>query len=89
MNFRRRADQIIDRAHHKIACAEMSVMHSFTDADKQRALDELHQAQRFLRRAVEARDAWDAAPHDDYEEYPDVPETLAALVDQILRTIDW
>jgi hypothetical protein len=75
MNFRRKADRIIDRAHHAIACAEMTVQHSFTDADKQRALDELFQAQRFLRRAVEARTAWDAVEHDDYEEYPDVPET--------------
>ena len=75
MNFRRKPDQIIDRAHHKIACAEMSVEHAFTDEAKKSALDELFQAQKFLRRAVEARDAWDAVEHDDYEEYPDVPET--------------
>ena len=34
------ADRIIDRAHHNIACAEMTVMHSFTDEAKAAALDE-------------------------------------------------
>ena len=74
--FRRKADRIIDSAHHEIASAEMMVNHSFTDADKKAALDYLFEAQQYLRRAIEARNAWDEVEHDDYEEYPDVPGVL-------------
>lgn len=72
--FRSKPDQIIDRAHARIADAEMRLAHSFTDADMQAANDELFAAQRLLRRACEAKRAWKAADHDDYEEYPNVPE---------------
>jgi hypothetical protein len=72
MNYRRVADKHIDRAHNAIACAEMRIMHSFTDKDIRAANDELSAAQRYLSRAIAARDAWDAAEHDDYEEYPHV-----------------
>lgn len=80
--FRRRADQIIDTAHSDIAGAEMMVAHAFTDESMACALDQLASAQRYLTRAVAARDAWGAAEHDDYEEYPDVPrnaQTTLAL----------
>jgi hypothetical protein len=73
--FRRKADQIIDDAHNAIGCAEMRAMHSYTDADKAAALDELTEAQRYLARAVAARNAWDRVEHDEYEEYPRVPRT--------------
>lgn len=73
MAYRRKADRIIDAAHSAIADAEMLIAHSFTDADKAAAGDELAEAQAYLRRAIAARDAWDATEHDDYEEYPDVP----------------
>ena len=72
---RSKADRIIDRAYNAIAAAEMAVSHSFTDEDKATALDRLASAQRFLRRACEAKRAWQAMDHDDFEEYPDVPET--------------
>jgi hypothetical protein len=72
MNFRSKADRIIDRAHNAIATAEMTVAHSFTAESKQKALDELFEAQKFLRRAVEAKRSWFATDHDEYEEYPDV-----------------
>lgn len=79
--FRRKADRIVDDAHNAICCAEMRAMHAFTDDSKATALAELSQAQRYLARAVAARNAWDAAEHDDYEEYPDVPRTdMDALV---------
>ena len=70
--FRGKADRIIDSAHNAIANAEMLVMHSFTDAARTEALAELNEAQSFLRRACEARDAWDAVEHGDYDEYPDI-----------------
>jgi hypothetical protein len=73
--FRRKADQIIDRAHNAICNAEMSLMHSFTDESHARYGAELAQAQRFLARAVAAKLTWEATEHDDYEEYPEVPET--------------
>jgi hypothetical protein len=76
--FRREADRIIDDAHNAIACAEMRVMHSYTDAAKASALDELTEAQRYLARAIATRDAWDRTEHDDYEAYPDVPRTSQA-----------
>jgi hypothetical protein len=72
--FRNKADRIIDSAHCRIASAEMMLAHSFTDEQKQAAHDELFAAQRFLRRACETKRAWYAADHDDYAEYPDVPE---------------
>jgi hypothetical protein len=72
MNFRTKADRIIDSAHNAIACAEMLLQHSFTPESRQQALDELFEAQKFLRRAVEAKRAWNAIEHDDYEDYPDV-----------------
>jgi hypothetical protein len=72
MGFRSKADRFIDQAHNAIACAEMTVAHSFTPESKQQALDELFEAQKFLRRAVEAKRAWNAIEHDEYEEYPDV-----------------
>ena len=72
MNYRSKADRIIDRAHHQIACCEMTLQHSFTDKDIADALDALYAAQGFLRRACEAKRAWAAVEHDDYEEYPDV-----------------
>lgn len=75
MAFRRKADRFIDDAYNAIACAEMMLMHSFTDEDKAKHGAELSQAQRYLIRAVSARNAWDAAEHDDYEEYPFVPAT--------------
>jgi hypothetical protein len=78
MNFRSKADRTIDRAHHQIASAEMMIEHAFTAGARQEALDELFRAQRFLRRAVETKRAWNATSHDDHEEYPDVPETDAA-----------
>jgi hypothetical protein len=71
--FRRKADQIIDDAHNRICSAEMMLMHSFTDESKATAHDELSKAQRYLRRACDAKRAWDAIEHDDYEEYPEVP----------------
>ena len=73
--FRRKADRIIDSAHNAICAAEIAFMHAYTDADKQAAGDQISAAQRYLRRAVDAKCAWDAAEHDDYEEYPDVPES--------------
>ncbi len=73
-NYRRKADRIIDRAHNAICNAEMTLTHSYTDAAIAKALAELNEAQAFLSRAVAARDAWDRVEHDDYEEYPDVPE---------------
>jgi hypothetical protein len=72
MNFRSKADRIIDDAHNAIATAEMVVQHSYTDESKQKALDDLFEAQKFLRRAVEAKRAWAATEHDEYDEYPDV-----------------
>ena len=72
--FRSKADQIIDRAHSRIANAEMLLAHSFKDGDIQAANDELFAAQRFLRRACDAKRAWQATDHDDYEDYPDVAE---------------
>ena len=74
--YRSTADRIIDRAHHRIAEAEMIVEHSFTDADRAAGLKALAEAQDFLRRACEAKRAWYAVDHDDYEQYPDVPETI-------------
>jgi hypothetical protein len=50
-------------------------MHAFTDESKARYGAELAQAQRFLARAIATRNAWDASEHDEYEEYPAVPET--------------
>jgi hypothetical protein len=73
--FRRAADEAIDRAHSAIAACEMSLMHAFTAEDKARFGDELAQAQRFLARAIETRRVWDATDHDEYENYPNVPET--------------
>jgi hypothetical protein len=70
MRYRREADRYIDRAHSAIASAEMVWMHSFTEADKTAALAQLRAAQEFLGRAIAARDAWDAAEHDEYETYP-------------------
>jgi hypothetical protein len=70
--FRSKADRIIDRAHSRIAGAEMTLNHSFTDEAIAAALADLNDAQAFLGRAIAARDAWNAAEHDDYEEYPDV-----------------
>jgi hypothetical protein len=72
----RPADRIIDRAHSRIGGCEMMVAHSYTDADKDLALKELAAAQDWLRRACEAKRAWYAVEHGDYEEYPDVPETV-------------
>lgn len=80
--FRRTADRIIDKAHNAICDAEARLMHSFTDEDKQAAGEELSEAQRYLARAIAARDAWDAVKHDDYEDYPHVPgmwETQGSL----------
>ena len=70
--FRSKADRIIDRAHNAIANAEMTLMHSFTAEAEAKAHEELNAAQAFLSRACAARDAWNAVPHDDYEEYPDI-----------------
>ena len=70
--FRSKADRTIDRAHNAICCAEMTVMHSFTDESKAAALAELSAAQSFLSRAIAARDEWNSRTHDDYEEYPDI-----------------
>jgi hypothetical protein len=74
--FRRKADRIIDAAHNAIASAEMMLEHSFTDSQKAEALRRLTEAQSYLGRAIAARDVWDAAEHDDYESYPDVPAAL-------------
>ena len=82
--FRRHCDRIIDRAHNAIANAEASLMHSFTDARKAQYGAELAEAQRFLARACEAKRAWDSAEHDDYEDYPHVPETDAELQGSLL-----
>jgi hypothetical protein len=72
--FRRTADRIIDQAHCAIAGAEMMVNHSFTKESTARALDQLARAQRYLSRAIAARDAWDSTEHGDYDKYPDVPD---------------
>jgi hypothetical protein len=72
MNFRSKADRIIDRAHNNICGAEMLLNHSFTEESRAAAFAELNEAQAFLSRAIAARDAWNRVPHDDYEEYPDV-----------------
>jgi hypothetical protein len=77
--YRSKADQIIDRAHNAIATAEMLVSHAFTPKAKEDALYELANAQDFLRRACEAKRAWQAADHDEYEQYPDVPETAVVI----------
>ena len=74
MNYRRQADRIIDRAHNAIANAEMGVIHAYTDEAKALALADLNSAVDWLNLAVAARDAWDRVEHDDYEEYPDVPQ---------------
>jgi hypothetical protein len=73
--FRTKADQIIDRAHSAIASAEMALDHAYTAADKAKAHDDLFAAQRFLRRACDAKKAWQSVDHDEYAVYPDVPET--------------
>ena len=70
--FRRTADKHIDRAHCAIASAEMEVERSRTDEHKAIALHHLAAAQRYLQRAIAARNARDAAEHDDYEDYPHV-----------------
>ena len=75
--FRSKADRFIDHAHSEIASAEMEINHSFTDADKAKAGANLTSAQRYLSRAVAARDAWNAVDHDDYEQYPNVPRYLS------------
>ena len=80
MAFRRKADMFIDRAHNAICCAEMSLMHAFTDEKEAYYRDELAAAQRFLARAVAAKRAWDTTDHDEYEEYPEVPEHDAVLL---------
>jgi hypothetical protein len=82
MNFRRTADRVIDDAHNAIASAEMSLMHSYTDEDKARYGRELYEAQKYLSRAIAARDAWDAVEHDDDDEtvYPYVPKTDAEVL---------
>jgi hypothetical protein len=80
MNYRKAYDRPIDDAHSRIAGAEMMLEHSFTDEDRTLALDQLAAAQRYLARAVEAKWAWLAVEHDDYEEFPEVPfETQFAL----------
>lgn len=71
--FRTKADRIIDEAHNAICDAEILVDHACTDEDKAHALDQLADAQRYLARAVEAKRAWYASAHGDYDEYPDVP----------------
>lgn len=70
--FRSKADRIIDAAHNAIACAEMAIEHSFTDVDKAAGLKQLAAAQNWLRRACDAKRAWNAVEHDDFEEYPDI-----------------
>lgn len=73
--FRSKPDRIIDDAHNAIACAEMSLMHAFTDEDKATYGAELSEAQRYLARAVKAKAEWYATDHGDYDVYPDVPRT--------------
>ena len=68
--FRRTADRVIDDAHNHIADAEMRLAHSYTDEDRAEAEQRLSAAQRYLARAIAARDAWDAAGHTDEEVYP-------------------
>lgn len=70
MNFRRTCDKYIDDAHSRIADAEMRIAHSFSEKDITEALDLLIKAQRYLARAISAKDAWDSVEHDEYEEYP-------------------
>lgn len=77
--FRRTADRVIDDAHNAIASAEMSYDHAYTDEDKARYGRELYEAQKYLSRAIAARDAWDAAAHDDEATYPYVPKTDAEV----------
>jgi len=72
MNYRTAADRVIDQAHCRIASAEMTLAHSFTDVDRQTAHDEIFAAQRYLRRACEAKQAWYASDPDEYAEYPPV-----------------
>lgn len=71
--FRTAANKTVDAAHSRIASAEMMLAHSFTDEDRAKAQDELAAAQRYLQRACDARRAWRAADHDEYEAYPVVP----------------
>jgi hypothetical protein len=78
--FRAHGLKIIDRAHSAIGDAEMRIAHSYTDAQKAEALDELYRAQRFLRRACDTWKLWQATDHDDYEAYPDVPEIEQAEI---------
>lgn len=73
--FRRKADRYIDDAHNAICDAEAMLMHAYTEETKARAYEALNEAQAYLRRAVEAKRAWDAVEHDDYEAYPVVPRT--------------
>ena len=79
--FRRTADRVIDDAHNHIAGAEMLIAHAYTDADKARFGAQLAQAQRYLARAIAARNAWDATAHNDDDEcvYPYVPKTDAEV----------
>ena len=67
--FRHTGLKIIDQAHSRIAGAEMTLAHSFTDEDKEKALDDVFLAQRYLRRACDTFKAWQSTDHDDYEEY--------------------
>jgi len=87
--FRRTADRVIDDAHNRIADAEMGLMHAYTDADKTRYGQELAEAQRYLARAIAARDAWDKATpahdEDDEVDYPYVPKTDAEVEQARLR----
>ncbi len=73
--FRRKADVIISQAHVAVCDAEIMIEQARTDEAYQIALDALACAQRFMRRAITARDDWDEHEHDEYENYPDVPET--------------
>jgi len=77
--FRRTADRVIDDAHNHICSAEMLLSHAFTDADKARYGAQLSEAQRYLARAIAARNAWDSADQDDEAVYPYVPKTDAEL----------
>lgn len=89
--FRRTADRVIDDAHNAICSAEMSLMHAYTDDDKARYGAELAEAQRYLGRAIAARNAWDAraAGDDDEAVYPYVPKTDAEATRIAQRPFLW
>jgi hypothetical protein len=75
MNFIPEGRKIIYRAKSRVADAEAQLIHSYTPEQIASADDAMASALRFLARAERVQRDWDAVQHDDYEEYPEVPET--------------